>query len=207
MVAWSVNGIKLEVVNAAALLGSVSAIAAYAKLKAAICNKIQTLWLLDSGSALELQVAVTEAALPEDSQLAVQGALNSQLALASGLVVQGVNAGPMKQQKLLWITNYLTQLDWDELHSCMVSNVLVSWSMGKMSMVLVRRLKRLGVNSLHEQTTKVAVAVVVVLWAEKFGSLPNQKFIYELVQYFKKAFAACPVNPSHLGLTYLGVYP
>jgi hypothetical protein len=97
MVAWTVHDIKVEVVAVSALLvaraipegGSGIAKLAYEKLKTSmtftICNKIQSIKLMEAESALELQVALTKVALPEDSKLAIQQALDSQMAVASEL--------------------------------------------------------------------------------------------------------------------------
>jgi hypothetical protein len=201
MVAWSVHDIKLEVINVAALLmartipdgGTASAIAAYDKLKssvvATICNKIGSLRLLDSGSALELQVAVTEAALPEDSKAIIQEALDSQLASAAELVEQGVSADTKKQQLHIYPLTYLTQPQWDELWSDI--------SLFRMSMLCAGLLRSLGLTSLHEQTVKWWVALLVVIWAEKIKRLPSHKLIHELVKDFKKSFASCPLDASH----------
>jgi hypothetical protein len=210
MVAWTVHDIKVEVVAVAALLvarvipdgGSGPAKLAYEKLKssmtATICNKIQSIRVMEAESALELQVALTETDMPEDSKLTIQEMLDSQLAVASELV-QGAVDDPKTQQLHIYPCTYLTQGDWDKLWSDV--------SLFQTTMVCVQRLRRCGVKSLHEQTVKWWVAVLVVLWTHKINKLPPHKLIHELVKDFKKAFAACPVDLDHTGHSFLKIYP
>ena len=105
-----------------------------------------------------------------------------------------------KPQTLVDIQNYLTHNDWLVLED-------INSSLVKKQNTLALRLRQLGVVSLHEQTCKAAVSLIL----HTLSSLPPYDVIHSMVMDFKGAFAASggacksgiyinkyPVNPSDL---------
>jgi hypothetical protein len=211
MPGWTVHDIKLDLANVSALLVKRSppdgsddlAIASFEKLKCsmmtAICGLVDAIDFMDNGAALELHDAVTAVELPEDSKLVLQRAIDTKLEASAGMTAPGA-APTKKPQTLIHPGNYLTQEDWDDL-------MCPKASLFRMTMVFVQRYKKLGVRMLHEQTVRWAVAALVCLWSDRIGKLPSHTLIFELVKDFKKAWEACPYDPSHSGLPMLHLYP
>ena len=96
-------------------------------------------------------------------------------ALTSG----ATNAMPvaLKPQKLIHLQNYLTQVDWDIIGSPDASYI------AKLNCV-AKRWKSLGIRSLHGQTAKHGVAVLLCFVAK----LPDHALINQMVQDLKSTF-------------------
>jgi hypothetical protein len=96
-------------------------------------------------------------------------------------------------QMLTTIQNYLSHSDWALLFNpdCLLEDK--KW-------VLIKRLQSLGLNSLHEQTVKACVGLLVLCLYKQSKSFPNAHDIFSMVQSFKASFDACRVPVSSLAL-------
>ena len=114
---------------------------------------------------------------------------------------QHVRSLPLQSLRL-WsrFQNYLTHNDWMVLED-------INSSLIQKQNTIAHRLRQLGVVSLHEQTCKAAVSLIL----HTLSSLPAYDVIHSMVMDFKGAFAASggacksgiyinkyPVNPSNL---------
>ena len=83
----------------------------------------------------------------------------------------------LKPQVLTAINNYLTKTEWLILtdHNS---------SLGKKASTIARRLRLVGVKSLHEQTAKYAVALMLTTLTQ----LPSYNVIHQMLQEFKQVF-------------------
>jgi hypothetical protein len=193
MAGWTANDILGELTAVASLLGArtpppdsaEAMMAAYDKLKrsvlASLCSKIGGMVVLDAAGALELMNAVINSNLPDAAKIDLQEALDDKLNASSESAI-GASWGVQKRpQILLHPTNYLSEQDWVQLMDPETNPF-------RCTMVVVQRFKSLGMKSLHEQTVRWAVALLVCLWSDKINKLPAYSLIFELVQNFKKAF-------------------
>ena len=105
--------------------------------------------------------------------------------------------GVAKPQLLVHILNWLTKCDWEKL------NCPDATLMGMIN-VLCNRLNKCGITSLHEQTTKWAVAVIMWCQHQKTQQWMSSHGAYDLVAEFKKSFdVAKKIYP----FKYIAVYP
>lgn len=83
----------------------------------------------------------------------------------------------LKPQILTAINNYLTKAEWLVLtdHNS---------SLGAKASTIARRLRLVGVKSLHEQTAKYAVALMLTTLTQ----LPSYSVIHQMLQEFKQVF-------------------
>ena len=212
MSGWTVQDIRTEVSEVSSLMvarapppGSwEAAVESYNRLQsslvASLCNKIAGILVLSAGGALELMQSVVEATLPETAKGDIQAALDSKLNASSQSSAPRAFGGHRRPQQLLFPANYLTAQDWDEL-------MAPDAGLFRLTMIVVQRYKRLGVKSLHEQTVKWAVAMLVCLWTDRAGKLPSYSQIFELVKDFKKAWETGLSDISHVGLQTLYEFP
>ena len=101
---------------------------------------------------------------------------------------------------MLFPANYLSEQDWSQL-------LAPDASLFRIMMVVVQRFKSLGIKSLHEQTVRWAVALLVCLWSDKIGKLPGYNMIFELVKDLKKAFETAPGDVSRASLPFILKFP
>ena len=100
-----------------------------------------------------------------------------------------------KPQLLVTPHNYLTAGDW---------KVMEAGDLEERKWMLIKRLQALGVSSLHEQTVKWSVGLLVWSIYKQTNSYPAFKDIFAMVQNFKVAFDA---NKKKLAVLGLASYP
>ena len=193
---WAVSDIVLELQSSGRLLAGKDECDPFAAaLVQGLCAKIKGLEGFNAMHAVEIKTAA-ETALPMVFQTSVGKAIEKSL-LATPTCEKPSIAKP---QALVEIQNYLTHNDWLVLED-------INSSLIKKQNTLALRLRQLGVVSLHEQTCKAAVSLIL----HTLSSLPDYDVIHSMVMDFKGAFAASggacksgiyinkyPVNPSDL---------
>lgn len=193
---WAVSDIVLELQSSGRLLAGKDACDPFAAaLVQGLCAKIKGLEGFNAMHAVDIKTAA-ETALPMVFQTSVGKAIEESL-LATPTCEKPSIAKP---QTLVEIQNYLTHNDWLVLED-------INSSLIKKQNTLALRLRQLGVVSLHEQTCKAAVSIIL----HTLSSLPDYDVIHSMVMDFKGAFAASggacksgiyinkyPVNPSDL---------
>ena len=193
---WAVSDIVLELQSSGRLLaGKAECDPFAAALVQGLCAKIKGLEGFNAMHAVEIKTAA-ETALPMVFQTSVGKAIEESL-LATPTCEKPSIAKP---QTLVEIQNYLTHNDWLVLED-------INSSLIQKQNTIAHRLRQLGVVSLHEQTCKAAVSLIL----HTLSSLPAYDVIHSMVMDFKGAFAASggacksgiyinkyPVNPSSL---------
>ncbi len=143
--------------------------------------------------ALALCNALQSTSLSQAHRESVQAAIDSRLDGTASAMASAKAPAHTPQKLTSQITNFLTEADWEKLHSDRTSLA------GKIQ-VLVDRLQRLGLRYAHEQTVKWAVAILVVLMWQASGSFPEYSAILGMVHDFKATMDACrkPFPHGHL---------
>ena len=171
-----------------------------ANMMAAFCKKVNSLRSLDMHSAVPLIQAVHASDLCDDSKATVQEAIDVRTAAAIAGSVASAAAPSHSTQKLgSQLTSYLTSADWAALHDRMLS------TQGKVQ-VLLDRFKLLGLRYPAEDTTKWAVALLVVMLHEATGQFPNYHTIYSMVEDFKSNMVASRAR-SDWAFSHVVMYP
>ena len=147
-----------------------------------VCSMAEAQGLYDCLKSTNL-----EAPFKEDLRNSIDNALTSV----------ATNAMPvaLKPQKLIHIQNYLTQSDWATLGSPDASYIT------KLNCV-AQRWRSLGIRSLHEQTTKYGVAIILC----HLGQLPDHGLINQMVLDLKSTFASTASEASQ-ALPYVKEFP
>jgi hypothetical protein len=100
----------------------------------------------------------------------------------------------IKPQQLLAVHNYLTASDWSKLQEpgCPLED---------MKWIIIKRLMLLGIASLHEQTVKHSVALIVYLIQQQSKVFPSYESIHNIVNSFKGSFFSVKVQVTYSGIT------
>ncbi len=156
--------------------------------------KVQKLRL--SPTAL-LEFSVPVGNLPSDLRAKLQKALDKKVVGDSLASEASSGSDTMKPQKLTSIHCYLKQSQWDILQSSEVSYI-------RKVQTLVEFLKSLSITSLHEQTVKWSIALLIALRCAGGNSLPTYSVIFEMIRDFKAAFSSTdtPMNLPRGLVTY-----
>ena len=118
--------------------------------------------------------AIQECKLHDAHKKVLREALDAKLTLPTTVDESNV---VLKPQVLTAINNYLTNTEWQILMD-------PNSSLGKKASTIVKRLRLVGVKSLHEQTAKYAVALMLTT----LSNLPNYSVIHQMLQEFKQVF-------------------
>ena len=193
---WAVSDIVLELQSSGKLLAGKGECDPFAAaLVQGLCAKIKALQGFNAMHAVEIKSAA-ETSFPIAFQASIGKAVEESLLATPASEKPSI----AKPQTLVEIQNYLTRNDWLVLED-------INSSLIQKQNTLAYRLRQLGVVSLHEQTCKAAVAVIL----NTLSSLPAYDVIHSMVMDFKGAFAASsgacksgiyinkyPLNPSDL---------
>ena len=130
-----------------------------------------------------------------------EGSKQSMLEAVDELVISGGNLQPSMKltqmpQKHDFIHNYLTQNDWNTLHTQGL------WAGVK---TLVARLRKIGVNSCKEGIKRQVLAILVMIECQQ-RKMPPYEEIYELGDHFSQAFNASSYRCAQ-GVPSLAEYP
>ena len=181
---WTADDVKSEMVNISQLLAARRSATGDEDLegekqqeKSMVQGCAQRIKLLASMSLLEgkmLYEAIQECDLKDDLKKLLRSALDTKLAAGTNAYDDNVVLRP---QMLTSISNYMTKNDWKILDN--PSSTYVA-----KTNVIVRRLKLCGVRSLHEQTAKYGVALLLTTLSQ----LPSYKVIHQMLVEFKQTF-------------------
>ena len=164
--------------------------------------KMQALAKETSAQALlPLYKTLEESKLPAGLVSKLQECLDEKMlgqgaGQGAGLLAGNVQVS-LKPQECLALPKYFTA---EEL------KLLESLDMWKGPVIVAKRLKLLGFQSLKESTKKVATAFLLVLEAKKSGAVPSADTSYVLAESIAAAFESCSVQ-STPGAKVLAVYP
>ena len=137
-----------------------------------------------------LEFSVPAGNLPSDLRAKLQKALDKKV-VGDSLASEASSGGDtMKPQKLTNIHCYLKQSQWDILQSNEVSYI-------RKVQTLVEFLKSISITSLHEQTVKWSISLLIALRCAVGNSLPTYSVIFEMVRDFKAAFSSTD-TPTNL---------
>ena len=176
----SVTSIISEMADVQALLNKSISDTSKEGMIANLKAKIEALPIFDNAAALRLTSAVDAAMMPKTFTTSLMASID--LRLAKGLLVgKGKSSQAMVPQELTYILNFLTAMDWVQLEEPQASP-------SKMMEVVGQRLSKLGIRSLHEQTVKAAVAVVLWLVRHNTHNWPRYSLIYQWLCEFKRNF-------------------
>lgn len=181
---WTADDVKSEMVNISQLLAARRSATGDEDLdgekqqeKSMVQGCAQRIKLLASISLLEgkmLYEAIQECDLNNDLKKLLRSALDSKLAAGTNAYDDNV---VLKPQMLTSISNYMTKNDWKILNNPCSTYVAKTNA-------IVRRLKLCGVRSLHEQTAKYGVALLLTTLTQ----LPSYKVIHQMLVEFKQTF-------------------
>lgn len=177
----SVNDVILEMVNVEELLRSAMDEVVKENMVDSLATKINSLAMFDVRDALELIRALETASMSDDVKAKLQAAIDARL--SHGLHAVAGGKSKTATQKLNNTLNFLTQGDW---------NVILqpSATPHQIMAIIAARLSKLGIRSLHEQTVKWPVVVVLYCIQRSTGHFPKYKVLRDYVEDFKKEFEA-----------------
>ncbi|CAL1129152.1 unnamed protein product [Cladocopium goreaui] len=191
---WDVSGLVQESTSMASL---VSARNDCPRMAASLVKQ----WLLKlKGATLSatdlvpLTQHLEQLTLPEGSKQSVLEAVD-ELVISGGNLQSSMKLTQMPQ-KHDFIHNYLTQNDWNTLHTQGL------WAGVK---TLVARLRKIGVNSCKEGIKRQVLAILVMIECQQ-RKMPPYEEIYELGDHFSQAFNASSYRCAQ-GVPSLAEYP
>ena len=155
-----------------------------------VCTKIKKMQLCIANGH-ELYEYISQSKLSEEHKAKLVECVDQKLSTpnqeepSQGFVV--------KPQLLVNIGSYLTAADWGQLED---GNI--SW-LAK-STVVIKRLKMLGVRSLHERTSQHCLAALL----STLNKLPDHTMIWEMLVSFKSTFKQSELPPA---AHYLQTFP
>ncbi len=158
-----------------------------------LSSKIAGLQTLTSQLAVQLVAALEASNLPQQHYDTLNAAINTRL--EDALTTSGdTKKGCLKQQVLVNICAYPTAEEWTKL-------LTPGTDPTDLITILVKIVGRVGVRSLHEQTCKWAIALVLHIILEQTHRWPTYHTIYDWVLKFKRNFDAVKFPWRHEMLT------
>lgn len=176
--------LKSRSANATGGYGAMSA-----SLARGVSSKIAHMTSLDKADAILIFDRLAGSSLPSDFKASIQEAVDKLLIGAS------CSATSVKPQWLLDINNYFTRTEWDRLES-------KDLSYQSKVQVVVDRLVSLQVQSMHEQSVKYAVALLLTSHFTD-AAWPTPQSIHTMLVDFKRCFQAAEKH----GVSRLLKYP
>lgn len=177
-----------------------------ASLAKALSSKIAHIQSMSNTDAAEVYTQLTNLNLPNEFKVDIKEAIDNRLIGATTTALNGV-----KPQWILDLNNYCTANEWASL-----TNQEQSYQ--SKVQVLVDRLVSLQVQSMHEQSVKYAVALLLTTHFSS-SAWPSASSIHTMVVDFKRTFQSAqkigtsrlmkyPTNPSDLPADmYARAYP
>lgn len=160
-----------------------------------LCSKIGAIKQLKAAEGMELYSSVNATVLSTELKAKLTAAIDQVLTANLQSSATSLHTMP---QTLSTPYYYLTTLDWQQLEG-----EVDYWSGLH---VVARRLKLLGLKSMHEQTKKWFTSVLVHLLVDKTKQIPEPNWVYKLSQDLAQAFDSCATRPSNNLCGFL-VYP
>jgi len=149
------------------------------------CNKVKSLPSLTMADATQLYDAVSSSCLSNDQQRAVNDCVDEKLSNPSS-ASHPSPSGPVTPQLVEHLWNFLTIAEWEQVKDKNLSLVAKS-------NVIAKRLRLLGVKSLHEQTTGRAVAILI----SELTTMPEYKVIHQKWLMSSRAFSTRMTPKQH----------
>lgn len=137
-------------------------------------QRIKVIASLTFIEAKMLYDTIQECQLQDEYKKILREALDAKLSLPT---TEDDSNVVLKPQVLTAINNYMTKTEWLVLTD-------PNSSLGKKASTIARRLRLVGVKSLHEQTAKYAVALMLTTLTQ----LPSYSVIHQMLQEFKQVF-------------------
>lgn len=201
MAQWKIEDLALELQHLEKLESRPRAANIMQRMYASLEAKLKFADGISPSLLLQIMEAVENAKLPSERKDQLMDVLDAASGPMSNMKLTNVG------QTMANFAMYLTHEDWSQMEKfTIVQDVMV---------LLVHRLKLLGVVSMKESLKRQAVALLL-FWTESQGkSLPGPWSIYDWVQDFQKDFAdttvvtqaaslaTYPANPLALGQTWL----
>lgn len=193
---WSASDLVQEISKIADLLAKRKEIGNNTEsmeggMKKNLVSKIEKLATLSLTEAQEIYAAIAASNLSSNFQSELTDAVDSRLCQPTP--ENSASLPSTKTQLLTGIALYLTHADWEGLTDPNKS------LLARRSIVIVR-LKKLGVKSLHEQTAKWCLAVLL----STLPKLPDYHTIFDYLHKFKASFHE---DESIPGSCFLVKYP
>jgi hypothetical protein len=163
---------------------------------AMVSRKITGAKTLDHDDALLLYETLVSCKLKPVLVQALQQAIDTRV---SAMATDGpANAAEAKKQLFTWFLTHLTANDWLQLDD-------VSLSLAAKKIVLIMRMRALGLRDIEEQTVKWAVAILInCFMVANGGNWPSYHYIYQQVQEFKATWTTT-ARPS--SQPWMATYP
>lgn len=141
----------------------------------------------DASAAVRVQNVLADINLPQALKHTIQSAVDELLVQQHSDDASGAQAGcKTPQQMCLFVHRYLTPSKWS-----LLEDTTAPWA-AKVIMI-VKTLRQIGVNYLHEQTVKWCLALLFALHAEQVQKLPRYHDIHQAVDDFKTTYHASVV--------------
>jgi hypothetical protein len=165
-----------------------------------LARKIHMMPVLTTTEAASLYAALKECSniMGSGHGSILHAAIDSKVSDACSNQPSSTNMATRKPQLLVTPQNYLTASDW---------KVIEAGDLEERKWMLIKRLQALGVSSLHEQTVKWFVGLLVWSIYKQTNSYPAFKDIHAMVQNFKVAFEANKRKLAFVGLTSYPPHP
>jgi len=142
----------------------------------ALCAKIASCASMPIADAARLSAALLASPVEMEHKEPLQRAMEARLL-----------AGPQgskdmaRPQRLEHVLHYLSADDWARIE-------MPTATATSMMQVIAQRFIKLGIRSLHEQTVRWAIAVVVQTMQAKSSNWPHPQLMYQWVVQFKRDF-------------------
>ena len=157
-------------------------------MERSLCERIGGMQHCTAEAMLSFMDALEKIDLPEETRsnvMKVLDSVGSQKMPGSHMKLVG------SPQTLTNVSPYLTENDWQRMEAGSTLDILN---------VLAERLRRLGLQSLKEETKKHAVAVALCVHCNQKKPLPSPQGIYQLTTDFVSLFQSCAVGTSVQGV-------
>ena len=157
-------------------------------MEMSLCERLQGMQTCTAEAMLSFMDSLEKVDLPEEIRnnvMKVLDTVGSKKMPGSHMKLVGC------PQALTNVSPYLTARDWQRMEAASMLDVLS---------VLAERLRRLGLESLKEETKKHVIAVALYLHCNQNKSLPSPQGIYQLTSDFVSLFHSCTVRSMAQGV-------
>ena len=149
-------------------------------MERSLCERLQGMQTCTAEAMLSFMDSLEKIDLPEETRSNVMKVLDS----VGSQKMPGSHMKPVgSPQALTNVSPYLTATDWQRMEAGSTLDTLT---------VLAERLRRLGLQSLKEETKKHVVAIILYVHSNKNKPLPSPSSIYQLTSDF-----CCCVSVLH----------
>ena len=164
-------------------------------MERSLCERLQGMQTCTAEAMLSFMDSLEKIDLPEETRSNVMKVLDSVGSLKMPGSHMKLVGSP---QALTNVSPYLTATDWKRMEAGSTLDTLT---------VLAERLRRLGLQSLKEETKKHVVAVILYVHTNKNKPLPSPSSIYQLTSDFVAVFQSCMVNSVAQGVAQYPLNP